>query len=158
MTRSRLPLLARALGAGIAIISITACGSSAGAGWTYAPLGPSQPPAPSGAPASPGGSPAGTEIDVSTEQANPLAFVPATLNAPANTTVTVVYNNNSALLHNINFFSGPDQTATSLGATEQVTGPNAPQSVTFTTPSAPGDYYFWCDVHQSAMSGTLHVQ
>ena len=31
-------------------------------------------------------------------------------------------------------------------------------SVTFTTPSAPGDYFFWCDVHLAAMKGTLHVQ
>jgi plastocyanin len=158
MTTSRLPFLARALGAIVAILAIAGCGSTAGAGWTFAPLGPTQPPSASGAPASPGGTPAGMEIDVSTEQANPLAFEPATLDAPPDTLVTVVYNNNSALEHNINFFNGPDQTAPSLGATPRVTGPNAVRSVTFTTPSTPGDYYFWCDVHLAAMSGTLHVE
>jgi len=161
MTTSRLPFLARALGATIAVLSLTACSSAASAGWTYAPLGPTQSPGASGAPASPGGSPAGSpagqEIDVATQQANPLAFEPATLNAPPNTEVTVVYNNNSSLEHNINFFNGSDQSAPSLGATERATGPNAPRSVTFTTPSTPGDYFFWCDVHQAAMTGTLHV-
>jgi plastocyanin len=97
------------------------------------------------------------EIQVSTEQANPLGFEPATLDAPPATLVTVVYNNNSNLEHNINFFDGPDQNSPSLGATERVTGPNQPRSVSFTTPSAPGDYYFWCDVHLAAMAGTLHV-
>jgi plastocyanin len=158
MTKSRLPFLARALGATVAVVAVVGCGSSSGAGWTFAPLGPTQAPGPSGGTASPGGTPAGLEIDVSTEQANPLAFEPATLNAPPETVVTVVYTNNSSLEHNINFFNGPDQTAPSLGATERVTGPNAVRSVTFTTPSTPGDYYFWCDVHLAAMSGTLHVE
>jgi plastocyanin len=95
---------------------------------------------------------------VTTEQASPLAFTPNTLTAPANTSVTVNYNNNSNLPHNINFFNGQNNSAPSLGATEVVTGPNAPRSVTFTTPAQAGSYFFWCDVHQSAMSGTLQVQ
>jgi len=158
MITSRLPFVARALGATVVIVSIAACSSTAGAGWTYAPLGPTQSPGASGAAPTPGGSPSGPEIDVATEQANPIAFEPASLEAPANTSVTVVYNNNSNIEHNINFFNGPDQNAPSLGATERGTGPNAVRSVTFTTPTTPGDYYFWCDVHLAAMSGTLHVQ
>jgi plastocyanin len=100
----------------------------------------------------------GLTLDVVTEQASLLAFTPSTLTAPANTTVTVNYNNNSNQPHNIRFFNGADNTAPSLGATEIVTGPNALRSVTFTTPAQPGSYYFWCDTHFAAMSGTLQVQ
>ncbi len=97
-------------------------------------------------------------LSVETTNDAPLVFNPNSLDAPANTSVTVNYLNNSAVPHNINFFNGPDQTAPSLGASAQATGPNAPESVTFTTPATPGDYFFWCDVHQAAMTGTLHVQ
>lgn len=141
-----------------AVIAV-ACGSGTGPGWTYAPLGPTPSAGPS-AGASSGPTPVATQglpIEVATPQDQPLAFVPSTLDAPAATLVTVNYNNNSNLPHNIQFFNGPDNTAPSLGATEIVTGPNAPRSVTFTTPSAPGGYYFWCDVHLAAMSGTLTV-
>jgi plastocyanin len=96
-------------------------------------------------------------LQVASNQDQPLAFQPAELTAPANTVVTVTYSNNTNLPHNIHFFDGSDQNAPSLGATKVQTGPNAQDSVTFTTPSTPGDYFFWCDVHQSAMTGTLHV-
>ena len=96
--------------------------------------------------------------NVSTEQATLLAFTPNTLTAPANTSVTVNYNNNSNQPHNIQFFNGSDSSAPSLGATEVATGPNALRSVTFTTPAQPGTYFFWCDVHTSQMAGTLQVQ
>jgi plastocyanin len=152
---------ARALGsAALAFLLVVACASGGGGAWTYAPLGPTQSPGAS-AGASPGGSPAGSPaglvLAVVTNEANPLAFDPAQLNAPPATVVTVNYTNNSSLEHNINFFNGPDQNSPSLGATEKVTGPNALRSVTFTTPSQAGDYYFWCDVHLAAMSGHLHV-
>lgn len=149
-------LIRFALPLGVALI-LSACGG-AGPGWTYAPLGPS--PAPTtAASATPGASPSGdvVALDVKTTDASPLAFDPATLTATANTTVTVNYLNDSSLPHNIQFFAGADATAPSLGLTDVVTGPGQTKSVTFTTPSAPGDYYFWCDVHQAAMSGMLHV-
>ena len=143
---------------------LVAC-SSAGPGWTYAPLGPTAPPSPSGGPTLSGGPTPGPNgsgaptvtIEVKTVQADPLAFDPKTLEAPAATVVQVNYLNDSSLEHNINFFDGTDQTAPSLGATARVIGPGAPESVTFTTPAEPGDYFFWCDVHGSAMTGTLHV-
>ena len=171
MHTDKLAHFARATCASIAVLAIAACSSTAGAPWTYAPLGPtpnaSAPQSPSGSPAgspggspagSPGGSPSGPVLSVETTNAAPLVFNPNSLDASANTAVTVNYLNNSALPHNIQFFNGPNQSAPSLGASEVVTGPNAPGSVTFTTPTTPGDYYFWCDVHQAAMSGTLHVQ
>ena len=159
MHKNSTAFIARAgLAASVAFV-LLGCASGGGAGWTYAPLGPTQSPGAgtTGAPSSPGGSP-GALLEVSTEQASPLAFTPNTLTAPANTTVTVNYNNNSNILHNIKFFSGADSSAPVLGATENVTGPNALRSVTFTTPSTPGNYYFWCDVHGAAMAGTLQAQ
>jgi plastocyanin len=168
-----------------AILLIAGCASDAGPGWTFASLGPTTAPAaspggsaaasPGGSPAaspngsaaaspagSPGGSPAGspggsTTFDVSTPPDQPLAFAPAQLQMPAATSVTVDYLNDSNLLHNINFFAGPDSSAESLGATEQVTGPGALETVTFTTPDEPGDYFFWCDVHGAAMVGMYTV-
>ncbi|MEX2547741.1 MAG: plastocyanin/azurin family copper-binding protein [Chloroflexota bacterium] len=156
MNRRPLSVLARAACATIAALAVVACASGTGPGWTYAPLGPTPSAGASSAP-TPGGSPAGTLIEVATNNDNPLAFVPATLNATPNTLVTVQYNNNSSLEHNINFFNGPDQNAPSLGATEKITGPNQLRSVTFTTPANPGDYFFWCDVHATTMVGTLHI-
>ena len=144
-----------------ALLVITACAGGQSAGWTYAPLGPTANPsaAASGAPATPagsGGTGSGTTIETPNEQ--PLAFVPAEITVTAGSEVTVTYNNKSTQLHNINFFDGPDSSATSLGATESKTGPGDSQSVTFTAPTQAGDYFFWCDVHGNAMKGTWHVQ
>jgi plastocyanin len=157
MKTNRLTIVARVTCAAFAAFASLACDSGSAANWTFAPLGPTPAPGSSAA-ATPAGTPAGTAIEVATNSDNPLAFVPSTLDAPANTLVTLIYNNNSTLEHNIDFFNGTDATAPSLGATDRVTGPNAPRSVTFTTPTTPGDYYFWCDVHLTAMQGTLHVQ
>jgi plastocyanin len=138
---------------------LVACRGTAGPAWTYAPLGPT-PSADASASAAPSQGPAGSPglaLQVASNQDQPLAFQPAELTAPANTVVTVTYTNNTNLPHNTHFFDGSDQNAPSLGATKVMTGPNAQDSVTFTTPSTPGDYFFWCDVHQAAMEGTLHV-
>ena len=163
MHNEKLALFARAACASIAALAIVACSTSAAAPWTYAPLGPTPsagaPQSPSGSPAgSPAGSPSGPVVSVETTNDSPLAFNPNTLDAPANTSITVDYMNNSTLPHNIQFFNGPDQNAPSLGASEVVTGPNALETVSFMTPATPGDYFFWCDVHQAQMTGTLHVQ
>lgn len=143
-----------------ALLMLVGCASGATAGWTYAPLGPSAAPSASAAApsAAPGSGGPGTTLNVETTQDNPLVFSPAELTAPAGAQVTVSYMNNSNLPHNINFFNGPDSSAPSLGATAVTTGPNAMEMVTFTAPTQPGDYFFWCDVHQNAMKGILHVQ
>ncbi len=156
MNRTRLSITARAASATIVALALVACGSGTGPGWSYAPLGPT----PSGGAAvpTPAGSPPGVVIGVATNQDNPLVFVPSSLEAPSATLVQVNYLNNSTLQHNINFFNGPDNSAPSLGATRVVTGPNALESVSITTPQAPGSYYFWCDVHFAGMSGTLQVR
>jgi plastocyanin len=153
----------RLLGLPLAALLIAACGGGSGPNWTYAPLGPTpsagaETSAPTAPPGSPSGSPGtGTTFDVITNDDAPLDFVPNELTMPAATLVTVNYNNNSSLPHNINFFDGTDSSAPSLGATAVVTGPNAIETLSFTTPAAPGDYYFWCDVHLTAMQGIYHV-
>lgn len=155
---SQLRSLRFALPLGAALI-LAAC-SGAGPGWTYAPLGPTAAPT-EAASATPATSSSGdvVSLEVKTTDANPLAFEPASLEAPANTTVTVNYLNDSSLPHNIAFLNGPDQTAPVLAKTDVPSqgGPGQQQSVTFTTPTAAGDYYFFCQVHGASMSGTLHV-
>ena len=150
-----------------AVGAVAAACAKAAPGWTYAPLGPTPSPAPSTAPtAAPTGggqSPGGTggasvTIDIETTDAAPLDFVPKEITVPAGAQVTVNYMNNSSIPHNINFFDGPDQNTPSLGKTKVVTGPNALESVTFIAPSQPGDYFFWCDVHTTSMTGIYRVQ
>jgi len=141
-----------------ALLLISACAGGTSAGWTYAPLGPSaNPSAAASAAASPAGSP-GATISVETTAAAPVAFNPADITVPAGATVLVNYMNNSSAPHNIHFFAGADSSAPSLGASTQGTGPNNAQSVTFTAPTQPGDYFFWCDVHTTTMVGHWHVQ
>lgn len=137
---------------------LSAC-AGAGPGWTYAPLGPTAAPtaAATATPAPSGSGGPALTIEVKTTDANPLIFEPAMIEAPANTSITVNYTNDSAIPHNIDFFSGADQTSSSLAKTDIVTGPGAVKSVTFTTPAAPGDYFFWCDVHTTSMTGMLHI-
>ena len=150
----QLKLIRFALPLSLALV-LSACGG-AGPGWTYAPLGPSAAPTAAASP-TPAATPSLT-LAVQTTAASPLSFDPQMLEAPASTVVQVDYLNDSPVPHNINFFAGADSSAESLGKTEVVTGPGAPESVIFTTPGAPGDYYFWCDVHGASMSGTLLVQ
>lgn len=148
-------LIRFALPLGMALI-LSAC-AGAGPGWTYAPLGPSPAPTGSPTPAPSGSGGTGTTIEVKTTADAQLAFSPATIDVSANTSVTINYTNDSPLPHNIHFFSGADSSAPDLGKTDVVPGPGALKSVTFTTPTAPGDYFFWCDVHTTAMTGILHV-
>lgn len=147
-------LIRVALPLSVALI-LAACGG-AGPGWAYAPLGPSAPPTPAVSP-TPAATPSMT-IAVKTTAAAALAFEPTTLEAPPSTVIQVDYLNDSPVPHNINFFAGADASAESLGKTAVVTGPGATESVIITTPTAPGDYYFWCDVHGASMAGMLHVQ
>ena len=143
----------------VALMLVAACSSGSTAGWTYAPLGPSANPsaAASSAPSSAPGS-GGPAITIETTQDQPIAFNPNDITVTAGSTVTITYTNNSNMPHNINFFNGPDNTAPSLAATQVATGPGNTQTITFTAPTTPGDYFFWCDVHQTAMEGHWHVK
>ena len=97
-------------------------------------------------------------IQVETPESDPLAFVPNPLEAPAATVVQVDYNNDSSqsAQHQLLRRTG-QQRAVARRHGAVVTGPDALESVTITTPEEPGDYYFWCDVHATTMEGTLTV-
>ena len=146
------PLIRFALPLGVAL-TLAAC-SGAGPGWTYAPLGPTPAPTQATSPTPAASSDVTLQVK---STGNELVFDPAMLEAPAGKVVLVTYTNDSNLPHNINFFNGADATAPSLGKTEVKPGPGDVQSVTFTAPTTPGDYFFWCDVHGNQMTGTLHV-
>lgn len=99
-----------------------------------------------------------TVLEIATTEEDPLAFTEDRLAAPPAAEVLTRYLNDSAVPHNIAFFEGGDATAPRLAATEVETGPGNLQTVTFTTPSDPGDYFFHCDVHPEQMQGTLRIE
>lgn len=148
------------LGAVLATTLLAACAGGGGPAWTFAPLGPTPPPAASPTPGdspAPGESPGDTlTLNVHTPEGERLIFEPDRLEAAAGTEVTVVYLNDSALPHNIHFFDSADRSGDTLGQTEIVTGPGAEQEVSFTTPAESGEYFFVCDVHPD-MTGTLVI-
>jgi plastocyanin len=87
---------------------------------------------------------------------NDTSFSTSTLSAPPGTRVTLIYTNDTPLPHNWHLFDGSSASAPTLAQTAIITGPHATASVTFTTPSQPGKYYFQCDVHPF-MNGFLIV-
>jgi plastocyanin len=99
----------------------------------------------------------GIQLTISSPLSPPLIFSTGTLTAPAGVQVTVTYNNDSPIPHNWHVFNGPDASSGTLATTQIITGPGASDSVTFTTPSQPGSYFFWCDVHPSFMTGEFVV-
>jgi plastocyanin len=114
---------------------------------------PVAPPVPAPAPA-----PAAVQLDISSPGSPPLTFNTNTLTAPAGAQVTVTYTNNEAgVPHSWHAFNGADSSAGTLAATQIITGPGTMDSVTFTAPTQTGNYFFWCDVHPTIMTGNLVV-
>ena len=98
------------------------------------------------------GETAETTITVGTDTGAELQFVPNEVSAPANTAITLVFNNESdSQPHNLTFQDGPI-----TAATETNVPPGESETLEFTTPG-PGDYSFVCTIHPG-MDGTLHVQ
>ena len=98
----------------------------------------------------------GTTLEIATLEG--LTFTEDELTAPADTEITVEYLNDTPVPHNIHFFMGDSASAESRAQTDIVSGPGATESVTFTTPAEPGDYFFQCDVHPIDMTGSLVVE
>lgn len=86
------------------------------------------------------------------------AFEPNEITVTAGEEVSVVFVNNAPVAHNIHFFAGEDETAETLAQSENILGPGESVGVTFTAPSEAGEYFFWCDVHTTNMTGTLIVE
>ncbi|HEX5479922.1 MAG TPA: cupredoxin domain-containing protein [Dehalococcoidia bacterium] len=96
----------------------------------------------------------GTRLDITTP--TDIEYDRKQLTAKAGEQVTVVYDNKSDIIHNIDFFNGPDAKSPSLAKTKL--GKSTVETVTFTVPTAPGSYFFHCDAHPTQMTGTLVVQ
>jgi plastocyanin len=109
--------------------------------------------------AAPPPAPAAVQLSISSPNAPPLTFNTTTLAAPAGAPVTVTYTNDEVgVPHNWHLFNGPDSSAPTLAATQIMPGPAAVDAVSFTAPTQTGNYFFWCDVHPTIMTGTFMVQ
>ena len=112
---------------------------------------------PTAAPATPAsGTPAPGGENVLLIAAKNLLFDKRTLNAAANTPITIRFDNqDAATLHNLAVYR--DRTArTTTYKGDLVTGPVVVE-YKFTTPAA-GSYFFRCDVHPDTMIGTFAVK
>jgi plastocyanin len=113
---------------------------------TLTPIQPVLPPAPGA-----------MQLSLTTPASDPITFNPNVLSATAGAEATVTYTNDSSLPHSWHLFNGPDSSADTIAATPIITGPGATEMVTFTAPSQPGSYFFWCDVHTTIMTGEMIV-
>jgi plastocyanin len=169
-----------------ATAAIAACSASAPPGWTYAPA-PSATPIPSGASGSPGASasaapseaPSAAPSVEPSSAASPSAggsggtgetltvtapvgaagtgFDPTTLEAKADSPLTLVFDNQDTGVPHDLVLKNPD------GSKVAVTGDAAifpgPGQRTFGVPAlAAGDYTFLCEVHPATMTGKLTVK
>ena len=92
-------------------------------------------------------------IDLS---ANNLAFDKSQITVPAGALVTIVFNNMESIPHNFALYETSAAT-TSIFVGDVITGP---ETITykFRAPSAPGTYFFRCDVHPNTMTGDFIVE
>jgi hypothetical protein len=118
---------------------------------------PTPPPAPPpAAGGSGGGAPSGGGGPILITASN-LLWNTRTLSAPANSPVVVRLNNQDAgVLHNFSLYTNSQATGRIFVSTDYVTGPGT-RDYSFTTPAA-GSYFFRCDVHPDAMTGTFTVR
>ena len=80
-----------------------------------------------------------------------------TLTVSAGAEVTIVFDNQDAgILHNVAVYTDSD-VGELIFRGELFTGPDMREEK-FTAPSAPGSYFFRCDVHPDTMTGTFTVR
>ena len=91
---------------------------------------------------------------IATTLDEPGLFDRDTLSALSGVEVSVRYDNQVPIPHNIAFFAGDSMDAPLLAKTEVAGGPGV-QEVTFVTPNEPGSFLFVCQVHPTAMTGRL---
>ena len=83
-----------------------------------------------------------------------FTFSPGTITVPAGASVTLNFNNKDSMPHNFALYTN-STAQTSIFIGQIVTA--AAVTYKFTAPTAPGTYFFRCDVHP-AMTGTFVVQ
>jgi len=85
-----------------------------------------------------------------------LAFDQSTITVPAGSHVVMIFDNqDSGVVHNFALYT--DSTASKkIFVGDLITGPKK-ITFTFDAPSAPGTYFFRCDIHPTTMVGTFVV-
>ncbi|MGE5379379.1 MAG: PQQ-binding-like beta-propeller repeat protein [Candidatus Saccharibacteria bacterium] len=95
-----------------------------------------------------------TTIDLTAQN---LGFDKSTITVPAGAQITVNFHNkDNGIQHNFAVYDSQSMTRTFFKG-QIITGVSD-ITYTFTSPTTPGTYYFQCDVHGSAMSGSFVVQ
>ena len=82
----------------------------------------------------------GTTLTVGTDDDAALLFVPRTLEAPADTPVTLTFNNSSTQPHNL-------QIPPPIKAKTKLVAAGGSETIAFRTPAA-GTYTFFCTLHE----------
>jgi plastocyanin len=85
-----------------------------------------------------------------------MAFDKTSISVQAGAKVTMTFDNKESLPHNFALYTD-SSAATVIFKGEVITGPKT-ITYQFTAPSAAGQYFFRCDLHPSAMTGTFIVQ
>ncbi|MGE3074341.1 MAG: cupredoxin domain-containing protein [Dehalococcoidia bacterium] len=146
MTLSKMLVMVAAIGIGFtAYLSVLAAGGLGdfGASSSIEPT-----PAPTAEPTSPAQTSGGLQIT-----AKDTSFDKTSLTAKAGE-VTIKFDNQDSIPHNLDIFNGPKSSDDSAAKTPIKTGP---AKATLTVQLKPGKYYFQCDVHPDQMHGVLTV-
>ena len=157
---SSLALVATACGGGGTKTTATSTRPAAAASPTRPAVTPT-----AGAVASPTVTPAPEATTAPAAETVEIAAIPRmkfdknTITVKAGSQVTLKFtNSDTGVPHNWAAYTDSTASTPIPGAkTEICTGPCQKQ-ITFTAPSQPGNYFFRCDVHPAAMTGTLVVE
>lgn len=84
-----------------------------------------------------------------------MAFDKSSISVPAGAKVTMIFNNQDSAPHNFALYTD-SSAANVIFKGDVVTSKTI--TYQFTAPSAPGSYFFRCDTHPRAMTGTFIVQ
>ncbi len=94
----------------------------------------------------------GTSIELVAQN---IAFDTKTITVAAGASVTINFNNKDSLPHNFALYTDSGaQTSLFVG---QIIAGLGTTTYKFTAPAKPGNYFFRCDVHPRAMTGTFVV-
>ncbi|MGE0598744.1 MAG: cupredoxin domain-containing protein [Dehalococcoidia bacterium] len=146
MTLSKMVALVAAIGIGFtAYLSVLAAG---GLGDFSSNQDEEATPAPTAQPTQPAQTSGGLQLT-----AKNTSFDKTTLTAKAGS-VSLKFDNQDSIPHNVDVFDGPDASGNSLAKTPIKTGPG---QATLTIQLKPGKYYYRCDVHPDQMHGVLTV-